>query len=271
MTYTCCYCKTEFSVNGSLRHHEKTAKYCLKLQNKSPEIMTCNYCNKEFTDKVILKRHGYCKDYYKQLCSNLNDQLNSLKSTYERQAYEIREQITKDYETKIMRLEDKLENLASEAIRSAKPTTINRNTYINMLVPLPTQERLNELIQTGFERKYFVRGQVGLAEFINESLVQDEENMYYLVCSDTARQVFRFKDQYGNVIKDPCMKQFTNMIAEPVKLKTEEHLQRIEDVDPLYIGRAREIAREFYKLNNDNTELSKAMSALAPNQTRMIE
>jgi hypothetical protein len=57
------------------------------------------------------------------------------------------------------------------------------------------------------------------------------------------------------------------MIVEPVKLKAEEHLQKIEDVDPLYIDRAREIAREFYKLNNDNTELSKVLSSLIPNQS----
>jgi hypothetical protein len=169
-------------------------------------------------------------------------------------------------------LQDKLENLASKAIEQSKPsTTIHKSTnYYNFLTPMPAREQLSQMIQDGFNRKYFVRGQIGLAEFINDSLVKDDENsMYYLVCSDTARQVFRFKDKYGNVIKDPCMKQFTNMIIEPVKLKTEEHLRKIEDMDPLYIDRAREIAREFYKLNNDNTELSKAMSSLIPNQTMM--
>jgi hypothetical protein len=168
-------------------------------------------------------------------------------------------------------LQDQIASLASDAIKQAKPNITTNNTkmtYINMLTPLPAQEHINQLIQEGFNRKYFVRGQIGLAEFINDSLVKDNENsMYYLICSDTARQVFRFRDRNGNVIKDPCMKQFTNMIVEPVKLKAEEHLQKIEDVDPLYIDRAREIAREFYKLNNDNTELSKVLSSLIPNQS----
>jgi hypothetical protein len=184
------------------------------------------------------------------------------------QQLNISQKRVKELQMQIKEKDDKIMSLASEAIRSSKPT-INKNTmYINMLAPLPPREQLSQMILDGFDRKYFVRGQVGLAEFINDSLVKDDENStYYLICSDTARQVFRFKDGNGNVIKDPCMKQFTNMIIEPVKLKTEEHLQTIEDIDPLYIDRAREIAREFYKLNNDNTELSKALSSLAPNQS----
>jgi hypothetical protein len=232
---------------------------------------------KTFTHKSSLDRHYQSCKFNNEVNRDLVTRLSTVNALL-REKESCNEKLERelhDYKDHIKRLEDRLEKLASRAIENAKPNitnnTHNKNTYINMLTPLPTQEKLNELIQNGFERKYFVRGQIGLAEFINDSLVRDEENMYYLVCSDTARQVFRFKDQNGNVIKDPCMKQFTNMIAEPVKLKTEEHLRKIEDVDPLYIDRAREIAREFYKLHNDNTELSKAMSSLAPNQTMMID
>jgi hypothetical protein len=245
----------------------KTAKYCLRIQNKDLEKLrefTCEFCNKSYIRKYDMQIHQKnCNRRDSFIIHTLYEKLNS-KDLY--------------IETLQQQLEERdktIFSLASQAIENAKPNitnnTHNKNTYINMLTPLPTQEKLNELIQNGFERKYFVRGQIGLAEFINDCIVRDDKNsMYYLICSDTARQVFRFKDKCGNVIKDPCMKQFTNMIVEPVKLKTEEHLQKIEDVDPLYIDRAREIAREFYKLNKDNSELSKALSALIPNQTMII-
>jgi hypothetical protein len=263
MSLTCQYCNKTLSSKSTLYHHQKKAKYCLRIQNIQTDLFKCEACMKTFTSRQSEQYHKErCIDYYNR---NGHNECN-LK-------IKMLEQQVKSLNVSNKELQDQLASLASEAIRSAKPniTKNTTTTYINMLVPLPAREQLSQLIQNGFERKYFVRGQIGLAEFINDSLVQDNENMYYLVCSDTARQVFRFKDQFGNVIKDPCMKQFTNMIAEPVKLKTEEHLRKIEDVDPLYIDRAREIAREFYKLHNDNTELSKAMSALVPNQTMMVE
>lgn len=88
-----------------------------------------------------------------------------------------------------------------------------------------------------------------------------------MICTDSSRQVFRFKDEFGNVIKDTHAKRLTKMIAEPVKLKVNEHLERIEDMDPLFIDRAKEIARDIYKLPFDNLEFCKVMSQIAPNQT----
>ena len=257
----CNYCKKTLRSKSSLYTHQRRAKYCLQIQG-AVSSYNCKFCDKDFSDNRRLQQHKCQNKKY----SDLETKYTILEAHYEQTQLQLR-----IYQHQVKDLQDQIASLASEAIRNAKPSVTNRTTYINMLTPMPPQERINQIIQDGFSRNYFIRGQIGLAEFINDSLVQDEDNMYYLVCSDTARQVFRFKDGLGNIIKDPCMKQFTNMIAEPVKLKTEEHLRTIENIDPLYIDRAREIAREFYKLNNDNSELSKAMSAIVPNQTMIQE
>jgi hypothetical protein len=261
--FVCEYCSTALSSRVSLYNHQKRAKYCLTKRGIKSKYI-CNECQYEFSSQERLNSHlQTCDNAKDKIILDLQNELNS---------YKEKVKLIEFLEKQNKELTEKLENLALHAIQNAKPNITNtKNTYINMLAPLPSTEKLNEMIQQGFSRNYFVRGQIGLAEFINDCLVKDDENMYYLICSDTSRQVFRFKDQHGNVIKDPCMKQFTNMIVEPVKLKTEEHLRKIEDIDPLYIDRAREIAREFFTLSNDNTELSKKLSALVPNQTMIAE
>lgn len=264
MAFICNFCNSKLSSKNSLYTHQKQSKSCLIIQGKH-SLYAC-LCGSEFSTKYrFIKHQKMCKHCIEQ---DLDFKYNLLQEKYKEALKRIAQ-----LEEQLKHKDDTITSLASEAIRNAKPSVLNKtNMYINMLTPLPSQDRINQIIQNGFERKYFIRGQVGLAEFINDSLVKDDENsMYYLVCSDTSRQVFRFKDAHGNVIKDPCMKQFTNMIAEPVKLKTEEHLKTIEDIDSLYIDRAREIAREFYKLNNDNSELSKTMSSLIPNQSKIPE
>lgn len=56
----CEFCKKSFSNISSLNFHKKTAKYCLKIQNKSPDEdyqFICSYCNKHSTSLYNLKEH----------------------------------------------------------------------------------------------------------------------------------------------------------------------------------------------------------------------
>ena len=74
-------------------------------------------------------------------------------------------------------------------------------------------------------------------------------------CSDPSRQVYRFKDEEGNIIRDLRATYLTSIIAEPISVKTEEILDRIEEDDPLYpMETARKIAYEIYQLKRCNNE-----------------
>ena len=55
----CQYCKKTFSSKSSLNNHQKTAKYCLKLQDSNMEIVNfkCEYCDNYFTIKQHLSNH----------------------------------------------------------------------------------------------------------------------------------------------------------------------------------------------------------------------
>lgn len=60
----CQFCNKNFTNISSFNHHQKTAKYCLKIQNdiKSVEIK-CQYCNKIFSKQSNLNQHQKTTKY----------------------------------------------------------------------------------------------------------------------------------------------------------------------------------------------------------------
>jgi hypothetical protein len=66
----CQYCKNEFTTISSLNNHQKNAKYCLLLQNKSNSKFTCICCNKQFSSRYALENH---EDRYKDKKINVED------------------------------------------------------------------------------------------------------------------------------------------------------------------------------------------------------
>ncbi len=93
--YECEFCKKEYSNIHILNNHQKTANFCLKIQNNinsnepddknNIQLSTCHFCNKEFNTKFKLSSHlKNCK--HKEL-----------------------EEVKKYYETKIEELSVELE------------------------------------------------------------------------------------------------------------------------------------------------------------------
>jgi len=54
---TCQYCENFFASNSILRHHQKTAKYCLKKQGKINKQFQCEVCKKYYSSKQMLGQH----------------------------------------------------------------------------------------------------------------------------------------------------------------------------------------------------------------------
>lgn len=96
--YICKFCKKEYKTLSSLNKHQKTAKFCLELQQKEeedkkiPEIFSCEYCNKEFTIKYNFGVHvNSCKEKKIQESNNLNIRLKELEVENERLKKEVEE------------------------------------------------------------------------------------------------------------------------------------------------------------------------------------
>lgn len=52
----CIHCKSTFSSPSLLNRHQRTAKYCLKLQNRESDIV-CDYCDKTLSSLQQLRKH----------------------------------------------------------------------------------------------------------------------------------------------------------------------------------------------------------------------
>ena len=92
MANRCEYCKKDYTTKGNLVKHQRTAKYCLEIQEKihgensdKIELRTfnCEYCTKKFSQKSHLSRHiPLCIEKYKfeieKLMKNNTDQENEI-------------------------------------------------------------------------------------------------------------------------------------------------------------------------------------------------
>jgi len=88
MTLVCEYCEKNFSTKYVLKNHQKSAKYCLKYQKKDvEEFHNCSNCGKKFTRKDTLKTHTKtCKmtDINKKLKIKHIKEIKNIKKEYEK-------------------------------------------------------------------------------------------------------------------------------------------------------------------------------------------
>ena len=88
MSNTCQYCNKDFAHHKNLLKHQKTAKYCLKIQKElniinDDEIKVvsfhCIYCNKHLTSKENLNNHHrICINKIKQEYTELESKNNEM-------------------------------------------------------------------------------------------------------------------------------------------------------------------------------------------------
>jgi len=61
MPLVCEFCDKSFETKSVLTRHQRTAKYCIKLQNNNSEIKTikytCLFCDKNYTSNENLVNH----------------------------------------------------------------------------------------------------------------------------------------------------------------------------------------------------------------------
>jgi hypothetical protein len=158
--------------------------------------------------------------------------LENKNSSLERIIEEQKQRII-DLENKNKELTDKLFNtfntVTTKAIENAGNKIVNQsnnniqNLYQN-LKPITT-DHLRE--QAKFlERQHIRNGPDSIAYFANEYSYKDR-----IVCTDVARRSFVFKDESGNIIKDPKGVQITRKFVENNK---DELVKLLEEYSELY-------------------------------------
>ena len=134
----CPYCNTKFSCKTSLKHHQETAKYCLKLQGINTKKFVCECCQKNFSTKYRLENHyRSCLSYKKK---SIENEFNSEKNKLLEKLSEMKK-IIEQKDLCIVNLQNKLENIA---IKAVEKTTIDENKYdIGWLEEIMSPEKLD--------------------------------------------------------------------------------------------------------------------------------
>lgn len=244
MTTNCKYCNKSFADKYKLQTHQKSAKYCLLIQNNNvtsnleeikvekDQTFICKYCDKSFTRKDTLINH--INNCYDKILFELKDyktkyQLieNEYKIKYELIENEYKakyEKLEEDYKDLNIKYQETLEKLASQAIDKAGNKTTNniinnKNRIIQNLQPL-TREHMQDQVQH-LTSNNVRNGAHGIAHFASNYTFKDR-----IICSDVSRLNFIFKNEENITIKDPEGVEITKRFIE---INREELLRLLEE------------------------------------------
>lgn len=209
----CDFCKRKFSSKSSLKYHQKTAKYCLKIQGVKSVIFNCTYCGKILSTKQHLnEHHNVCNEKVIVLSNDKHKIiLDNTIDKYEEKLKE-KEMLIKDLQKQIKELQDKLENVA---IKVGSRATTNINNYIQKL-ELTTDEYMVQNVPN-LTIDHIKRGPTGYAEYALEYPLNNR-----LVCVDYSRRKVKYKDKDGNVITDPEMEKLTKKLFDSINSRNKE-------------------------------------------------
>lgn len=211
----CDFCQNNFASKSSLKYHQKSAKYCLKIQGKKSSLFNCIHCGKSLSTKQHLMSHlTICTTRITTEESNKhNVEITRLIETYEEKLSEKNELLLKK-DVMIRELQDKLENVAIKAASRTTNTT-QINNYIQKL-ELTTDEYLEEKVPQ-LTIEHIKKGPKGYAEYALEYPLNNR-----LVCVDYSRRKVKYKDKEGKVITDPEMTKLAKKLFESINSRNKE-------------------------------------------------
>ena len=114
-------------------------------------------------------------------------------------------------------LQEKIQKLAMRTTNSV----VNRLELNNFI----TQENINDKIQKKFNDNYIPNGMKDVVKFVHEWILKSDDGNLIYACYDRARLVFKYKDSFGNEIKDPKASQLGKMLKPGLIKKLSELLK----------------------------------------------
>lgn len=245
----CKYCKRVLKTKSSLNNHQKTTKYCLKIQGKDiKRCFECKYCSKNFIKK------GHLTDHFK-VCKN--DPL-ILKKLLQRKDVEI-ELLKKELEIYKKDKDKLLKDLVN------RPTTTNKNTInqtLNLTVFNKTAADIKKLVEEKYDTNYLLQGQKGVARFTHSHVLEgnkiDDKDPIYII-TDRNRGNGKYKSSRGEIVSDNGLQGLTKKVYPSVKdkacrLALKEKAMENEDIYNNF--------QDVFGMMDDNTDFRKEMVKL---------
>ena len=204
--FKCKYCNKNFKSKKTIKQHQKTAKYCLKIQKK-PDFK-CEYCNKEINKSCLTRHYKSCLEYnifhekkkyeykvenYERLIENYEDRMEN----YENQIKYLKDQVKC--------LQNKLENVAVKAV--SKPTTTNTTNITNIINMDPLTLKYIKEKSKYLTIEHIKRGAEGYAEYAIDNLKDKVE------ITDINRRNAKFKNSQNKIVKDVGMSTILQLLG----------------------------------------------------------
>ncbi len=286
----CEYCNKILSTKQNLYNHQLT---CIDKKNK--EIEELKEQLKELENlknlKIINERTESQLEELKEQLKEL-EKLKNLKiinETIESQLVDYKNQIKEleklknlkiinetiesqleDYKKQNTELQKTIERLSLRAID--KPTTTN-NTVNNTLnisgsIDFNNIDRIKDKINEDYNINYAVNGQRGIAQFLVDKVLTDDNGKLIYICTDPSRHIFKYKDNDGEIKKDVEAKKLTNYIVNGgIKRKTVEisekwYTDEDGNMDMEKFSIMMDPQQNVIKLKEDNTIFKKELASM---------
>jgi hypothetical protein len=218
----CEFCNKKFKNKYILKSHLTNSKSCLKTRLES-NIFKCNECDKILSSKRTLNNHyETCIEHIKEVSKQ---HIKELTDKFENQLKEI----TNKYENQIKELQNQLASIARTA--ASKPIHIQNNNQrinniINNLLPI-TEDHLKEQAQF-LTLEHIKNGPSGYAKYALDYPLKDR-----VFCPDFSRKKINYKDSEGNLINDPEMKKLCEKLFKSIEeqntILTNGYMQELQD------------------------------------------
>ena len=296
----CNYCKKIFNNKYTLGQHQKTAKYCLELQGTTNTSFTCTYCNKSLcTNDKLYTHYQSCKEklkqeivkdieienvYLKKTIQEKNDCITKLEQDQRDKLQEKNDYIAKletklaqqkaEYDIKLEKFENAIiasvtqsktpsKAAASTTHNTTNLITVTNNNYLNL-----SQEHVKKVLAEKLDYNVVYAGQAGLAKFVFDYMLTDEDGNVIYHCVDPSRQMFEFIDEKGEKVRDAKAEKLIQSLlkGDVIRLGLEEAAKGWNTDDKsLNLERTTVFGpkvSEYAELNRNNTVFRSKVSSL---------
>ena len=167
--------------------HQRTAKYCLSLQDKDTDIETICECGRKFSRKDAMFRHQRKCAQSPQPSGQIEDKIGDLI------------------------------DIINKLVERPTPNVSNNNcnNVVMNLPPITDEEIAGHLEHLTIN--FINSGAKGYADFAGNYPFKNR-----LVCTDKARKKLRYKDSNGDIVNDACGLKLTQRFFQAIAPRNEE-------------------------------------------------
>jgi len=286
MSIECEFCNKEFSTKGNLIKHQKSTKYCIKIQKErgisvdEPHKYNCKFCNKNFYEKSNYTKHEIiCSEKPNKEKEELYAEIEKLKSIIsekderildlEGEVAQLKEENRMiEIKTEKRMLEKQTQHLQSTVDEIAKQPRTTNNNKILITTPLDlSKESVKTAIEAGFSHEHLALGQKGVAQFAYNNILKDSDGKLKYVCTDPSRQIFQYKSNDGKIQKDVRATKLTKAILNGDIKQTSHKIawDNMKDGNNEIFMEYTNYYQNIQGMEEDNTDFRKELSSLAIN------